>query len=94
VAKLYFRNGMFLCRRCHQLAYASEREREMDRALRSVAKIRLRLGGNPDPMARFPRKPKGMQQRTYERLRRRYAEAKQRIDDALDERAAAIMARW
>jgi hypothetical protein len=65
---------MYLCRRCHQLAYQSQSENAADRAQRSAGKIRQRLGGDPDRGAPLPPKPKGMWARTYERLRRRHAE--------------------
>jgi len=80
VVKLYLCRGVLLCRRCNGLAYAGERYGEHDRAVLQAGKIKRRLGGNPDVLARFPRKPKGMWQRTYERERQRYREAERRID--------------
>jgi hypothetical protein len=66
----------------------------MDRALRAAGKIKRKLGGNPDMLARLPPKPKGMWQRTYDRERRRYREAERRIDEAFNERAISLIARW
>jgi hypothetical protein len=51
------------------LAYASQQEKPMFRNLRKSQKIRIRLGGSPDPFEPFPEKPRGMHRRTYLRLR-------------------------
>lgn len=88
LVKLYLHRGVFLCRRCHDLPYATERSGEYDRAVMQAAKIKRRLGGDPDMLARFPCKRNGQWQKTYERERRRYAEAERRIDDAFISGAA------
>jgi hypothetical protein len=43
--------------------------------LRKSQRIRMRLGGIPDPFAPFPAKPRRMHQRTYLRLRAQAGEA-------------------
>jgi len=55
-----------------------------------AGKIKRRLGGNPDVLAQFPPKSKGMWQRTYQRKRRRYVEAAARPDNAFYAGAATL----
>src|SRR4051812_18597839 len=83
VAKLYQGGQYFLCRHCSGLAYASQREDGMERALRRANKIRVRLGGRPGMASRFPDPPRGMWRRTYARLVESAYAAEQRADAAL-----------
>jgi hypothetical protein len=85
VAKLYFGNGVFACRQCHGLAYASQHEAPGDRARSKAQKIRERLAGSANLMEPFPEKPKGMHWSTYERLRARSQAAEARSIDVLRE---------
>jgi hypothetical protein len=65
VIKLHLSGRYFLCRRCNQLAYATQYEQAWQRALRRANKLKQRLGmdfGIADP---FPEKPKGMWALTY-----------------------------
>lgn len=66
---------IFACRRCHQLAYESQRERDYERALRRAQTIQERLGGSGSVDDWLPKKPKGMHQKTFSRLSHRYRDA-------------------
>jgi len=67
VLRLYLADDRFRCRRCHGLAYASQREREHHRALRRARRLRQRLG-HAGRAGGIPPRPKGMHQRTYHEL--------------------------
>jgi hypothetical protein len=75
VAVLYGPGRYFLCRRCYDLSYESQREDKTQRALRRAQKIRQRLGGTANMMEAFPEKPKGMHHETYMRMFWDYHEA-------------------
>lgn len=65
---LLYGGGIFACRKCHQLAYPSQRESYDDRAARRADTIRDRLGWQPGILNGAGRKPKGMHWGTFERL--------------------------
>lgn len=74
---LLYGNGVFACRRCHDLSYECQKEAADDRALRRANSIRRRLGWRSgtlsppgfhvDP-AWVWYKPKGMHRSTFRRL--------------------------
>ena len=69
VALLYIgSSGIFACRHCYKLAYASQRETGDDRAARRADRIRDRLGWEAGILNGEGDKPKGMHWRTFERL--------------------------
>jgi hypothetical protein len=71
-AVLYSVNGRFRCRGCHDLAYTSTRENELDRCIRRADRLRARLGDTSrGAIWRHPTgpKPAGMQWETYSQLR-------------------------
>jgi hypothetical protein len=70
-AILYGANELFACRQCYGLSYASQQQTALHRGLEQARKIRMRLGGSADLLDPFPTKPKGMHQRTFQRLRAR-----------------------
>ena len=78
VAVLYGHRGIFVCRRCYQLAYKSQRRQRRDRALHRAQAIRTKLGASGDVTQPFPEKPGRMHWRTYERLRQQESDARAR----------------
>lgn len=74
-AKLYYRDGLFLCRLCQDLAYASQGRVLRTAPLRRAQGIRLRLGGSLDIRDPFPPRPKGMHRATHARLHGEYLAA-------------------
>ena len=60
----------YYCRICRNLAYPSENEPKPNRMLRKANKIRRRLKCEPGVQNKIWPKPKGMHQKTFDRLRR------------------------
>jgi hypothetical protein len=59
----------FASREAHSLAYRSQGESDLFRMITQAQNIRARLKGSLSIRAPFPPRPRGMHQRTYERLR-------------------------
>ena len=93
VANLYLPGRYFVCRHCNRLAYLSQSECGLDRALRRANRIRQRLGGDPGMASPFPKRPKGMWCRTYERLHRQTFEIEMRAEEAMDLHMVKLAAR-
>ena len=93
VRVLYGRH-YFCCRSCHDLAYASTRERPAARARRRAQQLRLRLGGTANLTEPFPPKPKGMHWRTYARLRQQAEATEDTYRTDLDAWLAKRAAAW
>jgi hypothetical protein len=84
VAKLYLGGRIFACRLCYRLAYQSQNESPVNRAVSRAQKIRVKLGGSTDLSSPFPEKPKGMHWSTYEHLRNEAEQAEWQGYLALD----------
>ena len=65
---ILYGGGIFACRRCYQLAYASSREDAGGRATRRADRLRARLGWEPGILNGNGGKPKWMRWRTFDRL--------------------------
>jgi zinc-ribbons len=68
VAVLYAHGARFLCRRCYELPYSSQRMSYVHRMHRKARKIRKRLGASHSLLEPIWIKPKGMHWATFERL--------------------------
>ncbi len=82
----------FASARGYGLARHVTRLPEHERLWRKMAKIARRLGARADPEIP-PGKPKGMHQRTYERLLAAWHEAAERRDRIYDTKIAGFLAR-
>lgn len=89
VAKLYCAGRYYLCRHCYRLTYASRKEDRWDRAMRKANNVRTKLGGEPGRCSTWPARPKGMWQRTYDRLSQTICDA----EDTADERLVLLAGR-
>lgn len=69
-AKLYLASGgdWFASRQAYGLAYRSQREGAFDRMAERAHDLRRKLGGVAGFDAPFPKKPKGMHWKTYNRM--------------------------
>jgi len=73
-------NYRFACRVCHRLNYRSQQEGPARRHARHMSRIRGRLSGDGVTCSR----PKGMHQRTFERLVSRVGEPAGELDQLID----------
>ena len=79
VGVLFLGASYFLCRHCYHLSYSSQNKNTvLDRVCRRRDKSRERLG------EKWWRKPKGMHQKTFDRLRCRLSRAEMQADLLLD----------
>lgn len=81
VAKLYFHRSRFRCRKCQDLAYASQREEACYRLRRKARKLRNSIGPTREG-GRYPRKPKRMRWKTFVRKIRTIQDLELRADAA------------
>ena len=87
VAVMIVDAGYVACRHCLKLTYASCNEDMIDRSWRKRDKIKSRLGGDD---INIYVKPKGMHQRTWERLRWQYQNAELQGWEWLDSRLSML----
>ena len=68
VAVLASHGKRFVCRHCHKRPYGSQQEGYMDRMQRKARKVRKKLRATENLFESVWRKPKGMHQKTFDRL--------------------------
>lgn len=59
---------LFRCRKCHGVPYGSQTEVKVDRLIRKARKIRASMAASYDLQEPIWQKPKGMHQKTFDRL--------------------------
>lgn len=95
-AVLYSLGGMFACRACHDLAYASTREDARERCDGRIRRLAEQLGSDGNGRRGFlwtlPDKPAGMHWTTYERLTGELLRTHELREDLFAESAARILA--
>ncbi len=91
VVKLHGAGRYFLCRKCYNLAYSSQNEDELDRAMRRANKARHKLGGEFGLDAPFPSRPKGMWHTTYWKLCNKVITEEEEVEDRFAFRAMRLM---
>jgi hypothetical protein len=80
VEKLHaFRNRPWRCRHCYDLTYATRQATPRDRHQIKAQRIREQLGGSLSRLDDFPKKPKGMHRKRYERLRLQHDAAEEQF---------------
>lgn len=79
VGVLYGGIPFFMCRKCHNLTYRSQRETDTARAFRRLEKMRLRLGWEQGILKPKGSKPKGMYHQTFCRLMQEYSQSMQKM---------------
>lgn len=65
---LYSVEGIFRCKTCHNLAYASTREDEQARSARRIAALHARLKAPKSDLFTIPTRPAHMKRSTYRRI--------------------------
>jgi hypothetical protein len=87
VAVLYLRAGRFACRHCQRVAYGSQSGDTCDRTWRKQAKAESKLGPNWQ-------RPKGMHEKTRERLLSIIFACEERRDVALGSYLDSLLRRY
>lgn len=95
VGKLYLPPGgdRFASRQAWRLGYHIQRVASLDRAGERLHRFQRKLGGDVG-LGAFPRRPKGMWQRTWERHLERYWELEEAADAELAIGMARILGRY
>ncbi len=89
VAVLYGVDRYFLCRHCYNLTYSCQQETPPFRLLNKAQKIRKRLGASTCTDDPIVDKPKGMHQKTFDRLKHDAYDASDRAWECMVDRFGA-----
>lgn len=89
VGVLYGADTRFLCRHCYDLSYASQAKGYLERMIDQKHKLGDRIFDDYSGYGR--RKRKGMQQKTFDRLYRKYCWLDMKIDGGIAERFGSFM---
>lgn len=84
--------GRYACRHCVRVSYLSQCEDETGRLWRRQRKLERKLAGGADEWNGW-RKPKGMHQQTFDKLRRQIWELEFRRDELLAVQTASLLRR-
>ena len=95
VGILYLRRLRFKCRECHDLTYQSSQEsgNALNQSTARVKRIKRKMGAkgqDASPLASTPLKPKGMHQKTYERLYNELAVAETMLTQSFNKQVERI----
>lgn len=88
-AVVYFGGRVYACRKCLDIAYASQSEDQTARLWRKQRKIERKLSGGAGEWNRW-QKPKGMHQATFDRLRQQVYECESEREKILAEWAVRL----
>ena len=74
---------LFRCRKCHGIPYGSQTEVKVDRLIRKARNIRASLAASDDLQEPIWKKPKGMHQKTFDRLASQDQEVISQINECI-----------
>lgn len=84
--RLYLKEGIFFCRKCHNLNYYSQQISKTDQLMDGIREkiycIQKKLKAERDPLSHWEPRPKGMHFATYQRLLQELRELQEEYTEA------------